>query len=411
MLKHFLVYDLFERGKRYRFWIILVILPGLLCCSSLTGCAPIYPAESLSPPSVVSPESTSLSKEALPSAPSSPTPVPAMASLTPAPTPIYPEPTCFQMSYDDSAPMALWGSQVLFITPDPETLEVVDLETGEQRLIVIPPIKRCEYFATVVDPVIHGDWVAWKEMYSPEEGRLYAFNLETEEERAISPPDIFPGYITLYEERLVWTYYREGKDYVVLYDLSTGNERVVDMEGRYVNRVRLWENWLVYEAGKEEEDSTGIVAQHLDRGEKRWVVTSTIGLDILDIEENKILYDDLEDYDWPHRKVCVYDLSTDQVECLIVGESTTSFDIWGDLIVWQEEVADEPQVHVYSLKTRNVVQITAAAQGASYPHINAQYLVWFQEILLDHVDIPHVCYLTLDQVQSWVDDEDTEGPQ
>jgi uncharacterized repeat protein (TIGR01451 family) len=239
-------------------------------------------------------------------------------------------------THDQTQP-AIYEDKVVYISEQNgnDDVYLFDLATW-----TVDPI--CTNAARQLSPDIYDDIVVWMDYRNGDYPDIYMYDLSTNTETAVklhtahySPALYGNKFVSIHEDRIVWSDWSSGNSDIYLYDLSTDTEEQITTNTWHQGTPDIYEDIIVWMDQRNSPSS-----------------------------DPDLLEDDIYGYD----------LSTDTEFPISTApdgfEATPS--IYGDKVVWNKSW----DIYMYDLTTDTETAIATDPGFDSMPHIHGHRIVW-----------------------------------
>ena len=250
---------------------------------------------------------------------------------------------------DQSAPV-IHGDRIVYIDDrnGNEDIYMYDLSTSTETAICDDPARQ-------ISPAIYGDIVAWMDYRNGTYPDVYMYDISTATESPVaihgeyySPSFSGGGYISIYEDKIVWFDWRNGNADVFMYDITTDVETQITTDALGQRFPDIYGDIIVWEDSRNsplpfdpDTEQKDIYMYDLTTETESPVSTDAERVEKLPaIHGDRIVWTRGED-------VLMYDLSTDTETVIATGAGVLADpDIHSHRIVWKGPAPVEPTVRL-----------------------------------------------------------------
>ncbi len=251
---------------------------------------------------------------------------------------------------DQYAPV-IHGNRVVYIDERSgnEDIYMYDISTGVETPIVTDP-------AAQISPAVYGGIIAWLDYRNGAYPDVYMYDVSTGTESPVSihaahysPSFSGGGYVSIYEDKIVWFDYHTGNADVHMYDLSTGTETQITTNTWDQTFPDIYGDIIVWQDNRNspspdpDTEQKDIYMYDLSTGTESAVSTDPAPDRLPAIHGDRIVWTRDED-------VLMYDMSTVTESVIEIGAGVLSHpDIHGHKIVWVGPAPTEPAIRLLYL--------------------------------------------------------------
>jgi beta propeller repeat protein len=184
----------------------------------------------------------------------------------------------------------VWSKRKPYSSANDQDIVFLNLTTGILQDI-------CTSQADQTDPAISGQRVVWTDKRNePWDGDIYLFDMGTGVETPVCTEKGLQQRPKISGDIIVWMDYRDGNPVVYLYNISSGNETRISRDLFVADAPLLSDNlvvWQDYSIFDRRDERVGtIVVYNTDTGVREILPTGTMHPQLLDVDNNRILYAD-----------------------------------------------------------------------------------------------------------------------
>jgi len=359
--------------------------------------------------------------------------------------------TVVPISHTEHASPAIYGDKIVWVENSPysdSSIYLYDLSSNKG--------KQISTSSSAGSPAIYGDKVIWLDrsnftrkvisvddryMYSGN-SHIHVYDISSGEETQITTSESIKGPPEIYEDKIVWSDYRNGKLGIYMYNMSAGEESEITShpyQGSYVGigdeiidgeheiiyapagsiNLAIYDNTIAWE-----NNSTIYIYDILTGEEKRVTNDEAMIFAGPALYEDKIIWSDLRDY--PNSPayapislsdIYMYNISSgEEIQITTnetLGHESLKFSpaIYEDVIVWADStsIAGPSRIYMYKISSGEAFQLPTNGWDLSMNHpspaIYRNRIVWEGWIY----DTSHIGLFTLnEQVQPDPEDSITE---
>jgi beta propeller repeat protein len=261
------------------------------------------------------------------------------------------------------------------------TVEEKQLAQGKETQITT---NGSEQFS----PVIYEDRIVWTDWRNGDlylNGDIYMYNISTSTETQITTNNSNQGYPDIYGDTIVWVDERNGNLDIYMYDLSTSTETQITTNESNQGGPAIYGDRIVWldgrNSGSVPDDGFGgfdVYMYDLSTKKETRITKSTIAANpdlgvTVDIYDNKIVWGP----DMDGSNISVYDLSTGRQENVSSALQLYNIAFSGNRIVGtNNREGREGVVNMYDLSTATETKITADFSAYGGPDISGNRIVW-----------------------------------
>jgi beta propeller repeat protein len=223
-------------------------------------------------------------------------------------------------------------------------------------------------------PSIYGDKIIWEDGRDLEKDDIYLYNLTTKETEVICRGNGFQIDAVISQDTVVWEDWREGikKRAIYAHDLRNETSFVV-YTGKESSWVDIDKENIVWSDNKNED--WDIFLYNLSSGEERVICNASGDQYQSKIQGNIVVWKD-ERNDSPD--IWMYDLTTNKEKAICTAEGVQSHpDVYGDIIVWQDKRDRKDfDIYGYDLEKEEEFAICTKYKDQTKPEIYKDMVVW-----------------------------------
>jgi beta propeller repeat protein len=172
----------------------------------------------------------------------------------------------------------------------------------------------------------------------------------------------------LWEDRVVWVDWRYGNAEIVMYNITSGEERRLTNTSSDENNPKIFGDLVVWEYGND------IILYNLSSNETRRISDESYNQVDPSIWGNYIVW---EDQSGEYQTICCYDINTgEESQVSEDGASASKADVWGNYIVWEQWFEDNSEIMLFNISDASVQRITFDPQNQESPVIWEDRIVW-----------------------------------
>ncbi|RPJ64694.1 MAG: cell surface protein, partial [Alphaproteobacteria bacterium] len=238
------------------------------------------------------------------------------------------------------------------------------------------------------NPDIYEDrivWTDWRNGDGYSSSDIYMYDLSTSSETQITTNNSNQGYPDIYGDTIVWVDERNGNLDIYMYDLSTSTETQITTNESNQGGPAIYGDRIVWldgrNSGSVPDDGFGgfdVYMYDLSTKKETRITKSTIAANpdlgvTVDIYDNKIVWGP----DMDGSNISVYDLSTGRQENVSSALQLYNIAFSGNRIVGtNNREGREGVVNMYDLSTATETKITADFSAYGGPDISGNRIVW-----------------------------------
>jgi beta propeller repeat protein len=214
---------------------------------------------------------------------------------------------------------------------------------------------------------LHGTFVVWQD-YRNVRNDVFGYDLSTGEEYHLGMYALHPA---VYGDRVVWAHPESGDVSIQGYILSSSTSIELSTSASPLKEhLHIWKDTVVWVHWNNDRD---IYGYDLSSGEEFHIAAHLNEQNYPCIHGTRVAWQDKRDFNWD---IYLFDLSTREERFIAGPGNQTTPSVYGDWVVWTDDREGNEDIFGYDLSTGEEFQITTDSHSQRNPSVYGDLVVW-----------------------------------